>query len=368
MKCVACKSEEVLALRHNFRKAMRSDGGIADRPLRKFQCAKCGLGIGMPVTEEAPYHRSDGSSIWQIQRHRAIAKGLIRIVGGYFPKEQLGILEIGAANWETSRQIALSVPLWECTAIEPSPESDPPENISNLYCLTQQFHQGGELGKYDVIFSNNVIEHIPSSVDFLLAQKMSIKDDGVIVVCCPASDPVSEELLFDDHLFHFTHQAFVHLCDQVGLEIIRHSRASWDVKTQVLILAKPHRYGVMNSGLKDKEDLLRARERYFAAWGRENERLATLVANRSVVLFGAGEFAQLMQAYMPDAMASIHEACATSLRGARNIGLKLRKLQQQDGIDNNLLLAVNASSRSKVISMLEKRGIPHEALLYPEDV
>lgn len=368
MKCPACHSTEIVELHHNFRKSIRSDGGIAVRPLRKFHCIKCGLGIGQPVTDEVPYHRSDGSSIWQVQRHQAIAEGVIDVVRKHSSSERLELLEVGAANWETSRQVALSVPAWSCTAIEPFPESVAPVGVANLHCYTRQLSVGGESGKYDVIFSNNVMEHVPSSIGFLEAQKASLKNDGMIIVCCPASDPVSEELLFDDHLFHFTHQSFMQLCAQAGLEVVSHFRASWDETTQVYILAFPHRHRTMDSELVERKDLLYARERYFAAWERENRRLATLVADRDVVLFGTGEFAQLMQAYMPDVMATIHEACATSLKGARDIGLKLRELKQGDGINNSLLLAVNDSARSGVVAMLVERGIPREALIFPEEV
>ena len=137
---------------------------------------------------------------------------------------------------------------------------------------------------------------------------------------------------------------------------------------QVLVLAHPRRHKIVNPEIADRKNLLQVRGCYLAAWERENRRIADLVADRNVVLFDTGEFAQVMRAYIPDAMAAVREACATPLQVARDIGLELKKLEETDGVRNSLLLAVNASSRSGGVAMLIERGIRREALIYPAEL
>jgi SAM-dependent methyltransferase len=58
-------------------------------------------------------------------------------------------------------------------------------------------------GKYDLIVSFGVIEHVTSPTDFLQTLKQALQPDGMILLGQPIQNSQSYDVFFIDHLHHF---------------------------------------------------------------------------------------------------------------------------------------------------------------------
>jgi hypothetical protein len=74
---------------------MRSDGVVIEEPLVKFLCDNCGLAICANKRSDDAYSRSDGTSTYELDRHRAVAAGVKKIIDLYSSSINGRLLEIG---------------------------------------------------------------------------------------------------------------------------------------------------------------------------------------------------------------------------------------------------------------------------------
>jgi SAM-dependent methyltransferase len=72
-------------------------------------------------------------------------------------------------------------------------------------------------GRYDLIFSFAVIEHVPSPSDFLSVLKSHLSPTGTLLVAQPCQDNGSNDIFFSDHLWHFFSHHLTRLGEQQGL-------------------------------------------------------------------------------------------------------------------------------------------------------
>ena len=80
---------------------------------------------------------------------------------------------------------------------------------------------------FDLITLNQVIEHIPDPLTFLLAVKTKLKQDGKIMLSCPNPDSLSRRLIGKKwlhwhvpyHLNHFSKTSLKRLLEQAGLNV-----------------------------------------------------------------------------------------------------------------------------------------------------
>jgi SAM-dependent methyltransferase len=72
-------------------------------------------------------------------------------------------------------------------------------------------------GRYDLIFSFAVIEHVPSPSDFFSVLKSHLSPTGTLLVAQPCQDNGSNDIFFSDHLWHFFSHHLTKLGEQQGL-------------------------------------------------------------------------------------------------------------------------------------------------------
>ena len=104
INCWVCKSSKVIELNISRKISLTTDGTILKKQLSKVQCINCGLFFNPNPITMNNYHRSNGDSKWDIQRHKDIAKNISKIIEKIFStkRKKISVLEIGGGNYLTS--------------------------------------------------------------------------------------------------------------------------------------------------------------------------------------------------------------------------------------------------------------------------
>lgn len=85
-----------------------------------------------------------------------------------------------------------------------------------------------QFGSAKAVIGNNVLAHVDETQDFLSGCRSLITDDGLVIVEVPYLKEFVECLEYDtvyhEHLCYFSVSSLMHLCDSVGLSIVRIDR------------------------------------------------------------------------------------------------------------------------------------------------
>lgn len=79
-------------------------------------------------------------------------------------------------------------------------------HVANVEQLEHFF----ENEKFDIIISNQTIEHVVDVEHFVASLKYLIKEDGTIIISCPNESDLADSLSFDNHHTTFSYESFVH--------------------------------------------------------------------------------------------------------------------------------------------------------------
>lgn len=361
-QCGICGSEDVRQLLAPAGRAMISDGEVLPQTLQKLHCNHCGSLTTLNQFTINTYHRSDGLSDWEKARHEGIAAGLKTVIEGQNIAPDLAVLEVGAGNFATSAALKRISPELLVTAIEPWPENDMrPEGIA---CLAVDLAAYEPRSKFNVIVSNQVIEHVTDPLTFLEMQQRLLKPGGCLVVCCPAQATASNELMFVDHLWHFTGFGFASLISRSSdLVLCDTFIAPWDSLTQVFIL----RVGDASAFVAPQvitDALFQERCDLMAWWtARQTAILTTLAPNEHISIFGAGELTQLLRAYMPELYARTQRLVVTQYDGARQFEEAIILLKDAINTQEKLLIGVRPDAHDDVREMLLHQGVAPERII-----
>ena len=357
--CISCKNKELFKIKL-FTQCMISDGKIISSALGKIFCKKCGLGFGINKFKLSNYNRSDGSSKFELKRHTNIAKSIYEIITENQNKTSF-ILEIGAANFETSYRLSLLNQNFKVHALEPHPEKQ--NEFKNIHHIKSNFFDYKTDLKYDVVFSNNVIEHIRDIKKFLKKSANILDENGIIIVCCPSFLNISTELLFADHIWHITSLSMENLCNQTNLYLNKNFISSWDKLTHVYLIKR----GILLS--KEKINFNKLinikRQNFYKIWNEADTKVSKLITKRNFVIFGAGEFTQLIKVYMPKTFKLTKYILVTHDSGNRYFDKPIINIDKFNYCEEStqILMGVKKSDRSKVIKLLKSYGIKESSIL-----
>lgn len=359
--CPVCESLNIIPIPVAMPQAMRSDGLIIPEPLLKSHCLACGLLVGSNQPLKNPYHRSDGRSTHDLKRHQAVARGIRAIMVHYSFRQDSAILEVGAASFASSLHLSQLLNNSKITALEPSPEQIP--ETRDIRIVINDFQKHPFTEPFDLIFSNQVIEHLPDTRGFLKQCLINLKDEGLVLVCCPASQPVSNELLFTDHLYHFTSKAMAECAQAAGLMLIDQHQAEWDPLTWVYVLAKSEKWAPTQFPFREAQELYEQRCQHLEQWSHQDEQLAAqLHPGMPLALFGAGEFSQLIRAYLPKVYDRVELITTDSLTGSRIFDKPKVIFSQHQWQGYQILLGVQPASRNLLEQRLTEAGIQQKYL------
>jgi len=290
---------------------MISDGRISGKSLDKSMCMTCGLGFhtnpnkNFDIRSIYDENYSLGSNIDSdsISRNEEYSNQIIGILNEFMfnPKQ---VLEVGCGNGSLLNRLSPKLPKASLDGVEPAAQPrqiaiDPRVNIFPGFFEDKVLDRSKF---YDLIISVNVIEHTGNPADFLTNMRKHLSGDGLILVVCPDGNVPSVDLLFYDHLFHFTKDSFCKLAVSCGLNVIRSKTLDSPLSEFQIFLLSPSKKIIHQTHqipVLDFENLSKERNSYLQSW-QALDRQTKQFLSKTIVLFGAGELAKLCRCYMPE--------------------------------------------------------------------
>ncbi|MEG0879667.1 MAG: class I SAM-dependent methyltransferase [Janthinobacterium sp.] len=287
-------------------RAILSDGRILNMALEKASCPSCGLLAHRRLPDDATirgayaddYALSAASPAADLARARAYAALL---AGALAPAAR--VLEIGCGSGNLLHTLAAAWPRTTFLGLDPAL----PPGVAGHARI--RFHRGffdalpaePHGAAFDLIFSINVIEHLPSPQQFFAQAATLLAPGGCLAIVCPASLPPNVELLFFDHLYTFSTPALAAAAGSAGLvAVVSEERLPELGDFQLGLFVRGAAAAPPAPARAAAARLLRLRGDYRAAWaGLDASLLERLPAGARVAIFGAGQMAALLRAYAP---------------------------------------------------------------------
>jgi SAM-dependent methyltransferase len=300
---------------------------IVDEPLGKSQCRSCGLVARTehPALGDSDYYENHytayyerpGTEVFNEPRYAAMARWIAAAAAGFEPAT---IVEVGCGRGWTLRELQRLYPEASIDGIEPSRQNSDEARKHGFRVWTQKLDSANVPdSRYDLVFSNHVLQHTSDPIGFLTAMGMLAGERGLVVVAVDLSG-ASNELLFSDQNYSFLPAHLVSLAEKAGLTVL-----AWEntpdlenlMFSQMIVCSKsaegrtPSRArGIADLDAQTLAALYGRRVHYLEAWHRIDEFLCWKTSGRrSIYNFGGGMYSYLLACYCEKYWSSV-TACA----------------------------------------------------------
>jgi hypothetical protein len=102
-------------------------------------------------------------------------------------------------------------------------------------------------GPAKAVIGNNVLAHVDEAQDFLLGCRSLLSADGLVIIEVPYLKELLDRLEYDtiyhEHLCYFSVSTLIHLCDAVGLSMVRVDQVSVHGGSLRMYAGLPDHYG-----------------------------------------------------------------------------------------------------------------------------
>ena len=253
MLCLACGNDEWRALPiPNQNQSMTTSGVIIREPLEREQCMDCGLlqkcgenflGHGRFYEEQyAKYYERPGGQNYDGARYTAMANWMKAALGDeYMPSN---ILDIGCgAGWQMKacQNVYKNASI---EGVEPSNVNAERARKAGFTIHSERFGGGRNLNKkYDLIYANNVLQHVVNPLGFLKDIANHLSPKGRVAMILPDASEASSEMLWSDHNFSFRPRDLSQLSKRAGLYPYLWQANPKDnnlLDKQLVVLSKPN--------------------------------------------------------------------------------------------------------------------------------
>jgi hypothetical protein len=314
--CQVCEADNWLNLPDPVSaRAITTAGRIVNEPLGKAQCAECGfvqriharfLGDTDYYEQDyAKYYERPGTTQFHLARYRVLAEWMTSILPA-LPFRR--ILDVGCGQGWAMEAMKAFYPDATIEGLEPSTFNSEVARAKGFQVYEARAGKAAlPENKYDLVFSNNVIQHVTNAREFVQSLKEVVTDDGVIVITCPDGSIPNIEILWSDQNFSFLPANLIRLCEESGLEGIRwfSSPPSPSVPpAQMLLLTKN---GGLNEGkpgmavvTPNLQDVYKAKCDYLNSFGKIDNHIRSQTERcANVYNFGASYWSSILAAYCP---------------------------------------------------------------------
>lgn len=323
--CQVCSSGEWLDLPDPAEgRTITTAGRILNESLGKSQCAVCGfvqriharfLGHTDYYEQDyAKYYDRPGTTEFHVARYQVLAQWMSSVLSSFRPSR---ILDVGCGQGWAMEAMKTCYPDATIEGLEPSEYNAAVargkgfvvyEARASLAALPE--------AKYDLVYSNNVIQHVTNAREFAASLKDMVSEDGRVVITCPDGSIPNIEILWGDQNFSFLPRHLVRLCREIGFENIKwfSSPPSPSVPpAQLLLMSKQPsgRYGQddMNVPSPRLSDVYEAKREYLGAFKDIDSYLCAGAEGFDRVFnFGASYWSSILAAYCPNYWARV-SAC-----------------------------------------------------------
>lgn len=315
--CMACGSNNWFKLPDPVAdKSVTTSGCIVDESLGKSHCVECGLVqrtehrfLGLTDFYEnrySTYYERPGTEQFNESRYSEIARWVSFSFKDIIPNS---VIEVGCGRGWTLNEMRKIYPNAIIEGIDPSIENSEEARKRGFHVYTGKLDSDSLPDrKYDLVFSNHVLQHTTDPIDFLKVMGQIVSERGVIVITVQDSSTTSNELMYSDQNFSFLPEHLVKLAEKSRLKVLSWLKAP-DTDglrfSQMLVCCNNSGHNRMYNGDKIPtlegeflDQLLKKRVQYFEAWPRLSEFLCWKSRNkRDVFNFGAGMYSYLLACY-----------------------------------------------------------------------
>ena len=296
-------------------RAITTAGRIVNEPLGKAQCAECGfvqriharfLGDTDYYEQDyAKYYERPGTTQFHLARYRVLAEWMTSVLPATSYRR---ILDVGCGQGWAMEAMKGFYPEATIEGLEPSTFNSEVARAKGFQVYEARAGKAAlPENKYDLVFSNNVIQHVTNAREFVESLKEIVTDDGVIVITCPDGSIPNIEILWSDQNFSFLPAHLIRLCEESGLEEIRwfSSPPSPSVPpAQMLLLSKGNGLKEGKPGMSvptaNLQDVYEAKCDYLNSFGKIDSHIgARTEACANVYNFGASYWSSILATYCP---------------------------------------------------------------------
>ncbi|MFW0778040.1 MAG: class I SAM-dependent methyltransferase [Rickettsiales bacterium] len=365
--CAVCGANDWLELPTPGKQSITTAGKIVPDALGKGCCNSCGvvqkvfrprLGETDFYEKEYTYYDRPGASSRDQIRYQTLAKWVAEAIEGRSPKS---IFDIGCGQGNTLEYLKEHFPNATLGGLEPYEGAVKIANDNGLNVLEGRIDNIKVDEKFDLVFSNNVIQHVLDPIAFLQAQKALLAEDGDLVLTCPDGTLPNVELLMADQNISLRPVHLEALAAKAGLRVVKTLPCpGGPLRNEQLVLLKPDD-NVAAPSFANPEEIKESQTeitQYLDHWASLDDVLlsATKGAKR-IYNFGGGLWSYVLAAYCPSYWAKI-EACVVDTFSGVCIDKEVRPFEKE-GItaDDVMVLGTNPYVQQQLVERFKKDGL-----------
>lgn len=310
--CNLCGSKKFKIILDLTGKVLRTNNMIVDSQLKKIECVNCGLvrdGISIKEkklenhysihykghlisNEKAVFFTNKGSE----ERSKFVANWISKILIKSSKQKIDSIIEVGCGSGELISQLMKIYPQKNIIGLEVNKEAI--QIGKNRGLDIRNIADTHHLPKTDLIISYAVLEHTPNPTKFLEFLVSLIKPDGMILLGQPHQDKLSDDIFFEDHLFHFSTDHIKELGRKVNLIQITKSMGKRPLSNFSFHLFRISKRKLNKKKIFFKSTKVKNSIKYYQkGFNHLNKCLANFKPKHRLAVFGLGEFFNLFQTY-----------------------------------------------------------------------
>ena len=316
-KCQVCGSASWIDLPNpNKFQSVTTAGRILNEPLSKSQCKSCGfvqrtkiefLGLTDYYEHDyATYYERAGTNEFHNKRYLEIVSWMNSYIDDGLKLNR--IIDIGCGQGWAMDIVRNLYPHSTIEGLEPSNYNVKVAREKDFQVYEGKLEDTNLMpNSYDLVFSNNVIQHVNNARDFLLQLKGLVTEDGVIVITCPNGAKPNIEILWGDQNFSFLPMNLLNLAKDIGFATTYwvSSEASASLPpAQLLILTNNKNYEHLVTDEKQAfialDEIYKKRFDYLSSFEKINAYLIDQISgSESIYNFGASYWSSVLAGYCP---------------------------------------------------------------------
>lgn len=366
--CAVCASSDWAPLPTPGEASLTTAGFLVPDLLGKGQCRRCGnvQKVFTPRLADTDFYEKHytyydrvGAATLDTKRYRALADWVSAAVGNSQPAR---ILDIGCGQGATLTFLKEHFPQAELVGLEPSTDAVEAAHANGLDVHLGRLDQfADDIGTFDLVFSNNVLQHTLDPVDFFERQKRFLNPGGHLVISCPDGSNPNIELLMADQNFSMRPRHLQGICAQAGLEVVRTLPCPGGPLNNEQLAVLRVGENVAPPPLPDSKTIdteFQAMAEYLETWAALDDRLCAETADaRYVYNFGGGLWSYALASYCPKYWARV-KVCLVDKFSGRCMDKTVEPFEEADVTpDDVLVLGTNPYVQNFLIDRFTKNDL-----------
>jgi len=368
-QCVACGSSNWRRLPEPGTGLMLTTAGtLVATALCKSQCGSCGavqrLGSRLADTDyyerQYTYYDRPGARAFDVVRYRALARWIEDAV--LQPPQT--VLDVGCGQGGTMQYLRETWPEARFAGIEPSTDA-----AAAARALGFAVREGRLTGstpvsdRFDLVFSNNVLQHTGDPVEFVQLQSRLLSSNGRLVLSCSDGTKPSVELLMADQNFSLCPPHVNAIASKAGMQVERRLPCpGGPLRNEQLAVLRPKSAQLVEADTLPQQEAIEAAYEalvaYLGAWAGLDGRLLDATGGASRVFnFGGGLWSYVLAAYCPQYWARV-ECCLVDGFAGRCIDRQVKPFESVAlTADDVLVLGTNPYVQPKLAARFSELGL-----------